>query len=115
MPRPNPRNQWSEKEERQYDAIKASKEVRGTSNKRASEIAARTVNKQRAQAGKTQTASKSSIQDMSAYKRGGRRSGKRSGPKGRTKEQLYQDAKRRGVKGRSKMNKAELQRALGDK
>ncbi|MCH7231918.1 plasmid stabilization protein [Glycomyces sp. L485] len=108
MPRPS----WSKKEERQYKHIKRQAVERGSSEDRAEEIAARTVNKQRAQAGETEKASRTSTEDMSAYKRGGRRSGKGTGPQGRTKEQLYEDARRKDVKGRSKMNKAELQRAL---
>jgi hypothetical protein len=110
MPR---RQGWSDKEERQYTKIKRSQKDRGTSEDRAEEIAARTVNKQRAQAGKTRQASRTSTEDMSAYKRGGKRSGKRTGPKGRTKDQLYEEARRKNIEGRSKMNKAELERALG--
>ncbi|WP_100447910.1 plasmid stabilization protein [Glycomyces xiaoerkulensis] len=112
MPRRNPRDQWSKKEERQYESIRDQSIERGTSRERAEEIAARTVNKQRAQAGESRRASETSTEDRSAYKRGGRRSGKRTGPQGRTKEQLYEDAKRKGVTGRSKMNKDELERAL---
>jgi hypothetical protein len=99
------------KQERQYKHIKSSAKKRGTSDKRATEIAARTVNKNRAQAGQTRTASKSSTQDMSPQKRGGQRSGK-PGPRGRTREQLYNEAKQRNIQGRSTMNKAQLERAL---
>jgi hypothetical protein len=112
MARPNPRDQWSDKEEKQYESIRDQAIERGTKRDRAEEIAARTVNKQRAQAGKTRQSSKTSTQDTSAYKRGGRRSGKRTGPQGRTKDQLYEDAKRKNIRGRSKMNKAQLERAL---
>jgi hypothetical protein len=99
------------KQERQYEHIKSSARSRGASTKRAKEIAARTVNKSRAQAGQTRTASKSSTKDMSPQKRGGQRSGK-PGPRGRTKDQLYNEARQRGIKGRSSMNKAQLERAL---
>ena len=105
-----PRQQWSDKEERQYEHIREGAEDRGTKPKRAKEIAARTVNKERARAGKTRTASRTSIEDMSSSKRGGRRS--HTGPKGRTREQLYEEARRKNIEGRSKMNKAELERAL---
>jgi len=105
-----PQQQWTDKEERQYEHIKESAEDRGAKPKRAKEIAARTVNKERARAGKTRTASRTSTEDMSSAKRGGRRS--HSGPKGRTKAQLYQEARRKNIEGRSKMTKAELERAL---
>jgi hypothetical protein len=105
-----PQQQWTNKEERQYRHIRDQAEERGTSHDRAEEIAARTVNKERARKGKTKTASRTSTKDMSSSKRGGQRS--HSGPKGRTKEQLYQEARRKNIKGRSKMNKAELQRAV---
>ncbi|MEV6734701.1 MULTISPECIES: plasmid stabilization protein [unclassified Streptomyces] len=101
----------SPKRERQYEHIKESAEQRGESTKRAKEIAARTVNKERARSGESTTASRSSIQDMSSSKRGGQRS--HSGSQGPTKEQLYNEAKQRGIEGRSKMDKAELKRALG--
>ncbi|NJQ05266.1 plasmid stabilization protein [Streptomyces lonarensis] len=100
----------SPKRERQYEHIKESAEQRGTPEGRAKEIAARTVNKERAQSGESRTASRSSTQDMSASRRGGKRS--HSGPGGRTYDQLYAEAKRKGVKGRSSMRKAELERAL---
>ncbi|MER5179555.1 plasmid stabilization protein [Streptomyces sp. NPDC002896] len=101
----------SPKRERQYEHIKESAEQRGESTKRAKEIAARTVNKERAQAGESRTASRSSIQDKPAPKRGGERS--HSGSQGPTYDQLYAEAKRRNIDGRSSMNKAELKRALG--
>jgi plasmid stabilization system protein ParE len=105
-----PQQQWTDKEERKYRHIRDSAEERGESEDRAEEIAARTVNKQRAREGKTRTASRSSLEDMPSSKRGGQRS--HSGPKGRTKEQLYQEARRKNIKGRSKMTKAELLRAV---
>ncbi|MFD8205958.1 plasmid stabilization protein [Streptomyces sp. NPDC059695] len=101
----------SPKRERQYEHIKESAEERGESPKRAKEIAARTVNKERARAGESETASKSSIQDMSSGKRGGQRS--HSGSQGLTYDQLYAEAQRRNLHGRSSMNKAELKRKLG--
>ncbi|MFD8637565.1 plasmid stabilization protein [Streptomyces sp. NPDC059533] len=101
----------SPKRERQYEHIKESAEQRGESEERAKEIAARTVNKERAQAGESKTASRSSIEDMPAPKRGGQHS--HSGSQGPTKDQLYNEARQRNVKGRSQMDKAELKRALG--
>ncbi|MEV5320373.1 plasmid stabilization protein [Streptomyces sp. NPDC052687] len=101
----------SPKRERQYEHIKKSAEDRGESTGRAKEIAARTVNKERARSGESKTASRTSTQDMSSGKRGGQRSGK--GSQGPTYEQLYQEAKKRNIHGRSDMNKAQLQRALG--
>ncbi|MEU8775605.1 plasmid stabilization protein [Streptomyces sp. NPDC048606] len=101
----------SPKRERQYEHIKESAEQRGESTKRAEEIAARTVNKERARAGESKTASKSSTQDMSSGKRGGQRS--HSGSEGPTYDQLYAEAKRRNLHGRSSMDKAELKRKLG--
>jgi hypothetical protein len=103
--------EWSKKRERQYEHVKSSAKDRGESEDRAEEIAARTVNKNRAQSGEAKQASKSSTHDMSPQKRGGQRSG-RSGPRGQTKDQLYAEAKRRGVKGRSNMTKKQLQDAL---
>jgi hypothetical protein len=100
----------SPKRERQYEHIKASAKKRGESSERAEEIAARTVNKERARSGESKTASRSSKSDMSSGRRGGKRS--RSGPKGRTKEQLYNEAKRKNISGRSKMTKAELEKAV---
>jgi hypothetical protein len=101
----------SPKRERQYKHIKASAEQRGENPKRAEEIAARTVNKERARSGEAQTASRTSIQDISSSRRGGLRS--HSGAAGPTYEQLYAEARRRNIKGRSSMNKAQLARALG--
>ncbi|MEV4256877.1 plasmid stabilization protein [Spirillospora sp. NPDC049652] len=105
---------WGNKRERQYEHIKDSAKKRGASTGRAKEMAARTVNKERAQHGESATASKSSTQDMSPSRRGGQRSGT-SRTKGRTKEQLYHEAKRRNIKGRSSMTKAELQKALSNR
>ncbi|MFG2796044.1 plasmid stabilization protein [Streptomyces pseudovenezuelae] len=101
------------KRERQYEHIKKSAEDRGESTGRAKEIAARTVNKERARSGESRTASRTSTKDMSSGKRGGQRSGK--GSQGPTYDQLYEEARRKGVKGRSDMNKSQLQRALGNK
>ena len=109
-----PQKAWSNKRERQYEHIKDSAKERGESTKRAKQIAAATVNKERARKGESRTASKSSVQDMSSGRRGGQRSGTNR-PKGRTKEQLYNEAKRRGIKGRSSMNKEQLQRAVAAK
>ena len=106
-----PQETWSNKRERQYEHIKESAKERGTSTKRAKEIAARTVNKERARAGEAKESSRLSRTDMSSGKRGGLRSGT-ARPKGRTKEQLYNEAKRRNVPGRSQMSKAQLQRAV---
>ncbi|MEU4876345.1 plasmid stabilization protein [Streptomyces sp. NPDC021608] len=103
----------SPKRERQYEHIKESAQDRGESAGRAEEIAARTVNKERARSGESKTASRTSTQDMSSGKRGGQRSGK--GSQGPTYDQLYEEARRRGVKGRSDMNKGQLRRALDDK
>jgi len=105
--------QWSDKRERQYEHIKDSARERGVSTGRAKEIAARTVNKNRAQSGESRQASKTSTQDMSPQHRGGKRSGNRQGPGGPTKDQLYNEAKKRNIRGRSRMSKKELQRALG--
>ncbi|WP_328927638.1 plasmid stabilization protein [Streptomyces sp. NBC_00190] len=102
----------SPKRERQYEHIKESAEQRGESEEKAKEIAARTVNKERARAGESKTASKESLEDMSSSRRGGLRS--HSGAQGPTYDQLYAEARRRGVHGRSDMNKAQLKRALGD-
>lgn len=104
--------EWTAKEEREYEHIKDSAEQRGESTERAKEIGARTVNKNRAQQGKTKTVSRSSVQDMSPQQRGGKRSGKR-GPKGLTRDQLYNEARPRNIKGRSSMTKDQLARALG--
>jgi len=101
----------SRKRERQYEHIKEGAEKRGASRGRAEEIAARTVNKQRARSGEARRASRTSLRDMSAYERGGRRS--HAGPQGPTKAQLYNEARQRNIKGRSTMTKSELERALG--
>lgn len=103
----------SPKRERQYEHIKESALDRGESAERAKEIAARTVNKERARSGESRTASRTSTQDMSSGRRGGQRSGK--GSQGPTYDQLYEEAKRRNISGRSDMNKSELRRALGNK
>src|SRR3954468_12231144 len=102
---------WSSKRERQYEHIKDSLEERGRSENKAEEIAARTVNKERARAGESRTASRTSTDDISASRRGGLRS--HSGAGGRTRDQLYAEARRKGIEGRSKMNKAELKKAVG--
>jgi hypothetical protein len=106
-----PRAEWTAKQERKYEHIVESERERGASTRRAKEIGARTVNKERAQRGQSKTASRTSTEDMPSSKRGGQRSG-RPGPRGRTKAQLYNEARQRGVRGRSKMNKAQLQRAV---
>lgn len=109
-----PQRAWSKKRERQYEHIKDSAKKRGASTKRAKQVAAATVNKERARSGEARTASRSSTRDMSSGRRGGRRSGTNM-PKGRTKEQLYNEAKRRGIKGRSRMTKSQLQHAVAGK
>lgn len=96
---------------RQYEHIKESLRERGESEDTAEEIAARTVNKERARHGESATASRTSTNDISSGRRGGLRS--HSGARGRTRDQLYEEAKRKGVRGRSKMSKAELERAVG--
>ena len=106
-----PPRAWSDKRERQYEHIKEGLEQRGESEDTAEEIAARTVNKERARAGEAQTSSRSSTDDISSSRRGGLRS--HSGPGGRTRDQLYNEAREKHIKGRSKMNKAELERAVG--
>lgn len=100
------------KRARQYEHIKDSLRERGTSEDRAEEIAARTVNKERARSGEARTSSRLSRTDISSGRRGGLRSHRRA-PRGPTRDQLYEEAKRRNIRGRSKMTKAELQRALG--
>jgi hypothetical protein len=109
-----PQQAWSAKRERQYEHIKESQKEQGTSTKRAKQIAAATVNKERARTGEAKSSSRSSRRDISSGRRGGLRSGTNR-PKGRTKEQLYNEAKRRGIKGRSRMSKAQLQRAVAAK
>ena len=102
---------WNAKRERQYEHIKESERKQGRSTKRAKEIAARTVNKERARSGEARESSRTSRRDMSSSRRGGLRSGTNR-PRGRTKEQLYNEAKRMNVQGRSRMNKQQLQRAV---
>jgi hypothetical protein len=109
-----PQKAWSNKRERQYEHIKDSAKERGASTKRAKELAARTVNKERARSGEAKESSRLSRTDMSSGRRGGLRS-RSSGPKGQTKEQLYNQAKRLNVKGRSSMNKRQLLAAVNRK
>ena len=106
-----PQSAWSKKRERQYEHIKESEKKQGRSTKRAKEIAARTVNKERARSGEAKTSSRTSTRDMSSGRRGGMRSGANR-PKGRTKEQLYNEAKQMNIPGRSSMTKTQLQRAV---
>ncbi len=106
-----PQQAWSNKRERQYEHIKSGLKKRGRSEDTAEEIAARTVNKERARNGEAEQASKTSTKDISSARRGGLRS--HSGSGGRTKAQLYGEAKRKGIEGRSKMSKADLERAVG--
>jgi hypothetical protein len=109
-----PQEAWSAKRERQYEHIKEGAKKQGASTKRAKELAARTVNKERARSGEARTSSRSSTRDMSSGRRGGLRSGTRRA-KGQTKEQLYNQAKRLNIKGRSSMNKRQLQAAVNRK
>jgi hypothetical protein len=102
------------KRARQYEHIKKGAQDQGASESRAEEIAARTVNKERARSGESRTRSRTSTQDMSSSRRGGQRSGT-DRPKGRTRDQLYEEAKNLGIDGRSSMNKAQLQRAIAGK
>jgi hypothetical protein len=106
-----PQGAWNKKRERQYDHIKDGLLGRGEDEDTAEEIAARTVNKERARAGEAREASRTSTDDISSSRRGGLRS--RKGPGGRTKDQLYNEARDKNVKGRSKMTKAQLERAVG--
>ena len=106
-----PQRAWSNKRERQYEHIKKGLRDRGEDEDTAEEIAARTVNKERARAGEARQASRSSTRDISSGRRGGLRSHR--GPGGRTRDQLYNEAKAKNIKGRSKMNKAQLERAVG--
>lgn len=106
-----PQDAWNEKRERQYEHIKGGLRERGRDEGTAQEIAARTVNKERARSGEARTASRTSVRDISSGRRGGLRSHR--GPGGRTKAQLYNEAKQRNIEGRSKMTKAELERAVG--
>ena len=109
-----PQQAWSPKRERQYEHIKEDLRERGTSEDKAEEIAARTVNKERARSGEARESSRLSRTDISSSRRGGLRSGTRRA-KGRTRDQLYEEAKDLGIQGRSKMNKAQLQRAVDAK
>ncbi len=102
---------WNAKRERQYEHIKEGLEDKGRSEDTAEQIAARTVNKERARSGESRQASRTSTDDISSGRRGGLRSN-RKGPRGRTRDQLYAEAKDRGIEGRSKMNKEQLRRAL---
>jgi hypothetical protein len=106
-----PQEAWNAKRERQYEHIKEGLEDRGRGERTAKQIAARTVNKERARSGEAKESSRSSTRDISSGRRGGLRSHK--GPGGRTKEQLYNEAKDKNIPGRSKMNKAQLERAVG--
>jgi plasmid stabilization system protein ParE len=105
-----PEGTWSAKRERQYEHIKDGLEQRGDSEELAEEIAARTVNKERARHGESRTKSQTSTDDISSGRRGGLRSHRGAG--GRTRDQLYEEAKRKGIAGRSKMTNAQLQRAV---
>ena len=106
-----PQKAWSNKRERQYEHVKESVKKQGASTKKAEEIAARTVNKERARSGEAKESSRTSRQDISSGRRGGLRSGTNR-PRGRTKEQLYNEARQMNIQGRSKMNKQQLQRAV---
>jgi hypothetical protein len=106
-----PQKAWSAKRERQYKHIKEGLRERGEKEDTAEEIAARTVNKERARAGEAKQKSRTSVKDISSGRRGGLRSHR--GPGGRTKEQLYNEARQKGIEGRSKMTKAQLERAVG--
>ncbi len=106
-----PKAAWSAKRERQYEHIKDSLKEQGRSTKTAESIAARTVNKERAQHGEAKDPNPKAVRDTPAPVRGGQRS--HSGAQGRTREQLYEEARKKGIAGRSKMNKAELEKAVG--
>lgn len=106
-----PQQAWNAKRERQYDHVKSGLKKRGMSESKAEEIAARTVNKERARSGESRRASRTSTQDISSGRRGGLRSGSGSG--GRTRDQLYAEARKKNVSGRSTMTKAQLARAVG--
>ena len=108
-----PQQAWSKKRERQYEHIKSGLEKRGTGEEKAEEIAARTVNKERARAGEAKQSSRRSRKDISSGRRGGLRS--HSGPAGRTRDQLYEEAKDLGISGRSNMNKSQLAAAVNRK
>jgi hypothetical protein len=102
------------KRARQYEHIKRSEREQGASEDKAEEIAARTVNKERARSGESRQRSRTSTRDISSGRRGGKRSG-RAGPRGRTRDQLYNEARQLGIEGRSKMSKGQLQRAVAGK
>jgi hypothetical protein len=106
-----PQKAWSAKRERQYEHVVESEKQQGRSTKRAKEIAARTVNKERARKGEAKESSRTSREDISSGRRGGLRSGTNR-PRGRTKEQLYNEARKLNIEGRSKMSKQQLQRAV---
>lgn len=106
-----PQQSWSAKRERQYEHIKDGLRERGENEDTAEEIAARTVNKEKARSGESRTRSKTSTRGMSSSRRGGQRSGT-ARPKGRTRDQLYEEAKHMGIEGRSRMNKSQLKRAV---
>jgi hypothetical protein len=106
-----PQQAWTKKRERQYQHIKQGLKKSGRKEDTAEEIAARTVNKERARAGEAKESGRTSTKDISSGRRGGLRSHK--GPGGRTRDQLYEEAKRKGIEGRSKMTKAQLERAVG--
>jgi hypothetical protein len=105
-----PQQAWSDKRERQYEHIKEGLKKEGRPSDLAEEIAARTVNKERARHGEAKESSRTSTEDISSGRRGGLRS--HTGPGGRTRDQLYEEAKRKNIRGRSKMSKAELKRAV---
>ena len=109
-----PQRQWSAKRERQYEHVKESAKKRGASTSRAKEIAARTVQEERARSGEAKQRSRTSVRDISSGRRGGRRSGT-ARPRGRTREQFYNEARKLGIEGRSKMNKRQLQAAVSRK
>jgi plasmid stabilization system protein ParE len=106
-----PQAAWSEKRERQYKHIKKTTKERGTSEDRAEEIAARTVNKERARSGEARESSRLSRTDISSGRRGGRRAN-RASPRGRTRDQLYEEARDMNIEGRSRMTKEQLRRAV---
>jgi hypothetical protein len=106
-----PQKAWNAKRERQYKHIKSGLRERGVQGEKAEEIAARTVNKERARSGEAKQKSRTSVKDISSGRRGGLRSHR--GPGGRTRDQLYNEAREKGIEGRSKMNKRQLERAVG--
>jgi hypothetical protein len=108
-----PRKEWTPRQERKYEHIKESERRQGRSTRRAKEIAARTVNKERARRGQSRTASRTSVRDISSSRRAGLRSHQGAG--GRTRDQLYNEARQMGIQGRSRMNKEQLRRAVDRK